>query len=140
MSKLVNFVAEITLRHRLAIRIATTWALFMLLSWIKSQVVFKVGIICRDVIWKETCFFLRDLFAVLPTCPCVFNSTLGYPGERWRSQWSRRQKRRRNRKRIWSEQFVNLALPTWNTRSMTKERFECCKGLGYDVLVVTELW
>ena len=31
-------------------------------------------------------------------------------------------------------------MATWNTRSMTVERYEYCKNLGYDVLAVTELW
>ena len=40
----------------------------------------------------------------------------------------------------WSQLFANLTMATWNTRSMTRERFEYCKSLGYDVLAITELW
>lgn len=47
-----------------------------------------------------------------------FDSTLGYPGEGW--DW--------------------LKMATWNTRSLTFERFQYCLGLGYDVLVINELW
>ena len=31
-------------------------------------------------------------------------------------------------------------MTTWNTRSMTKERYTYCKGMGYGVLAVTEFW
>ena len=47
-----------------------------------------------------------------------FDSTLGFPGEGW----------------------ATLSLATWNTRSLTFERFQFCKNLGYDVLAITELW
>ena len=50
---------------------------------------------------------------------CKFDSTLGFPGEGW---WKR------------------FTVATWNTRSLTKERFEYAKSLGYDVLAITELW
>ena len=33
-----------------------------------------------------------------------------------------------------------MTMATWNTRSMTNERFAYCNQLGYDVLAVTELW
>ena len=29
---------------------------------------------------------------------------------------------------------------TWNTRSLTVERYDYCKNMGYDVLAVTEMW
>ena len=48
-----------------------------------------------------------------------FDRTLGFPGEGW---WKR------------------FTVATWNTRSLTKERFEYAKSLGYDVLALTELW
>ena len=48
----------------------------------------------------------------------AFDSTLGYPGEGWRP----------------------LSLATWNTRSLTFERFQYCMSLNYDVLAITELW
>ena len=47
-----------------------------------------------------------------------FDSTLGFPGEGW-------------------QQF---SVATWNTRSLTRERFEYAKSLGYDALALTELW
>ena len=33
-----------------------------------------------------------------------------------------------------------MSVATWNTRSLTQERFSYCKNLGYDVLAITELW
>ena len=51
-----------------------------------------------------------------------FDSTLGYPGEGW------------------SSKHRNLRLATWNTRSLTFERFKYCEQMGYDVIALTELW
>ena len=51
-----------------------------------------------------------------------FDSTKGFPGEGW------------------SQGHPNFRIGTWNTRSMTRERFAYCKSLGYDVLAVTEQW
>ena len=48
----------------------------------------------------------------------VFDSTLGYPGEGW----------------------AELTVATWNTRSLTYERFQYCNSLNYDILAITELW
>ena len=48
----------------------------------------------------------------------TFDSTLGFPGEGW----------------------AQLSMATWNTRSLTFERFHYCKNLGYDILAITELW
>ena len=48
-----------------------------------------------------------------------FDSTLGYPGEGWKDKL--------------------LSMATWNTRSLTFERFQFCKQLGFDVLAITEL-
>ena len=50
-----------------------------------------------------------------------FDKTLGYPGEGW-TGWS---------------QFTTA---TWNTRSLTKERYKYAISLGYDILALTELW
>ena len=47
-----------------------------------------------------------------------FDACLGFPGEGWK-------------------QFTAA---TWNTRSLTHERYEYCKSLGYDILAITELW
>ena len=47
-----------------------------------------------------------------------YDATLGFPGEGW-------------------GQFTTA---TWNTRSLTHERYEYCKSLGYDILAITELW
>ena len=52
----------------------------------------------------------------------IFDPTLGYPGEGWSSKHS------------------GLRMATWNTRSMTFERFQYCKNLRYDILALTELW
>ena len=51
-----------------------------------------------------------------------FDKTMGFPGEGW------------------SNKHLNFKIGTWNTRSMTRERFDYCKLLSYDVLTVTELW
>lgn len=110
-----------------------------LLLWIVSLTVFQVGLIFKCYCLIQMCGFIKELFAVLPTYPRVFDSTLGYPGEGWRKHHSRRQKRRRRRK-SWSKDYAHFTMATWNTRSMTRERFECCKSLGYDVLAVTEQW
>ena len=48
----------------------------------------------------------------------IFDSTLGYPGEGWEK----------------------LKIATWNTRSLTYERFQYCTSLQYDILAITELW
>lgn len=47
-----------------------------------------------------------------------YDQTLGFPGEGW----------------------SRFQMGTWNTRSLTRERFDYCKNLGYDVLAITELW
>ena len=47
-----------------------------------------------------------------------FDSTLGYPGEGWQK----------------------LLIATWNTRSLTYERFDYCNSLQYDILAIAELW
>ena len=48
----------------------------------------------------------------------LFDSSLGFPGEGWGS----------------------LRMATWNTRSLTFQRYKYCESLGYDVLAITELW
>ena len=55
-----------------------------------------------------------------------FDSTRGYPGK--------------GPPRCWSREHPNLTMTTWNTRSLTFERFEYCKSLKYDVIALTELW
>ena len=57
----------------------------------------------------------------------AFDASLGFPGEGPEGPESN-----------WSSQRLTMA--TWNTRSMTKERFDYCHRLQYDVLAVTELW
>ena len=47
-----------------------------------------------------------------------FNPTLGFPGEGWGL----------------------FKMATWNTRSLTFERFKYCENLDYDVLAITETW
>ena len=54
-----------------------------------------------------------------------FNSTLGFRGEGPIN---------------WSKNHPELSIATWNTRSLTFERFNYCKNLGHDVLAITELW
>ena len=51
-----------------------------------------------------------------------FDSTRGFPGEGW------------------SVKFPLLKIATWNCRSLTFERYNYCRTLGYDVLALTELW
>ena len=48
----------------------------------------------------------------------TFDATLGFPGEGWEQ----------------------LSMATWNTRSLTFERLQYCKKLGFDILALTELW
>ena len=54
-----------------------------------------------------------------------FDSTRGFPGEGWVG---------------WSTQFPLMKMTTWNCRSLTYERVQYCRSLGYDVLALTELW
>ena len=60
----------------------------------------------------------KTRLSILTQWQKLFDSTLGYPGEGW--------------------EFLKMA--TWNTRSLTFERFKYCEQLGYDVLAITELW
>ena len=47
-----------------------------------------------------------------------FEGTLDFPGEGW----------------------SHFKVVTWNTLSLTKERFQYTRSLGYDILTITELW
>ena len=58
----------------------------------------------------------------------IFDSTRGYPGEGPTPAAK------------WSNKFPNLTMATWNTRSLTFERFQYCLRQNYDVLALTELW
>ena len=49
-------------------------------------------------------------------------------------------KNEKRSRRNWSNLSPNIKITTWNTRSLTRERFEYCRNLGYDVLGLTELW
>ena len=75
---------------------------------------------------------LRALVFVIGAFVCglgvglVFDLSCGFPGEGPVSDWSKK--------------HPNLSLATWNTRSLTFERFYYCQSLGYDVLALTELW
>ena len=117
----------------------------------------KIAIICVPVLaeflMKESKEQVRLLFKCLPTYPyghkfnlwhCPFDSTKGHPGEGWRHAGKRKTRRellrRKKRKDRWSKQFPNLKIATWNTRSLTVERFDYCKRLKYDALGLTELW
>ena len=64
----------------------------------------------------------RKKFKFRPKLKLEFDSTRGFPGEGW------------------SSIHKNLTMGTWNTRSLTFERFNYCKSLNLDVLVLTELW
>ena len=110
-----------------------------------------VAICCRILfgnLQNECTAQMRQLFKALPTYPCPysfrylieFDQTLGYPGEgyRWQKAKTKRQKRRAKRK--WSQQQPNLRIATWNPRSLTRERFNYCRSLNYDILGLTELW
>ena len=55
----------------------------------------------------------------------IFDQTRGFPGE--------------GPDKL-SNEFVNLTLTTWNTRSLTFERFSYYRNLGYDILAITEFW
>ena len=117
----------------------------------------EIAIICVPVLaeflMKESKEQVRLLFKCLPTYPyghkfnlwhCPFDSTKGHPGEGWRHAGKRKTRRellrRKKRKDRWSKQFPNLKIATWNTRSLTVERFDYCKRLKYDALGLTELW
>ena len=75
---------------------------------------------------------LRALILVIGAFACgygagiAFDLSCGYPGEGPVSDWSNK--------------HPNLSMATWNTRSLTFERFYYCQSLGYDVLALTELW
>ena len=47
-----------------------------------------------------------------------FDDTLGFPGEGCQ----------------------RFSIVTWNVRSLTRERFDYYRSLGYDILAITELW
>ena len=68
---------------------------------------------------------MTDLFV---TISGIYDVTIGFPGEGHRNNPD------------WSQKFANLSVATWNTRTLTPERFEYCQSLGYDILAVTELW
>ena len=70
-------------------------------------------------------FRLRNILSYLLFFGLVFNATLGFPGEGFCS---------------WSSNHNYLSFATWNTRSLSFERFNYCKNLGYDILALTELW
>ena len=108
------------------------------MSWLKSTDLYKVAETCSDICWTIFYVQTRKLFKVLPHYPRLFDSTLGFPGEGWGE--GRGRKRNRKKRKQWSSEYANLTMATWNTRSMTVERYDYCKNLGFDVLAVTELW
>ena len=55
-----------------------------------------------------------------------FDSTMGFPGEG------------PNPSSNWAKDRLSVA--TWNSRSLTRERFDYCKDLKYEKLALTELW
>ena len=64
---------------------------------------------------------------VLIECSKLFDSTLGFPGEG------------QDNPDIWSKDYRNLTVAGWNTRALTRERLNYCRGLGIDVLAISEL-
>ena len=121
-----------------AVKLMIKWPMAIAWYWLKSTDSYKVATICNEFCWK--CFIIQTikLFKVLPNCSRSFDSTLGYPGEGWPT--GRQRNRKRKKRKEWSTNFANLSMATWNTRSMTTERYDYCRNMGYDVLAVTELW
>ena len=113
------------------------WLLLYVLFWLHGTALIQVAIIQKEYCWVLFRAQVIQLFKVLPNYPRLFDSTLGFPGEGWGTG---RQRNRKKNKHKWSAEFANLSMATWNTRSMTIERFDYCKRMGYDVLAVTELW
>ena len=105
--------------------------------WTTRTVIFKTAMILFEQCRKHFCFCVKELFKVLPNYPRLFDSTLGFPGEGWTAG---RKSKRQRKKKTWSATVENLSMATWNTRSMTHERYDFCKSMGYDVLAVCELW
>ena len=66
--------------------------------------------------------FHRTVKGSKPRPQFVFDSTCGFHGEGW------------------SNRFPLMKMATWNCRSLTFERVQYCRSLGFDVLALTELW
>ena len=116
------------------------WPVVVIWHWLRCTDLYTVATICGDHCWAIFCAQTKALFKVLPNYPRLFDSTLGYPGEGWTTGRQRKRTRNRKKRKIWSTEHQNLTMATWNTRSMTVERYDYCKNMGYDVLAVTELW
>ena len=71
-----------------------TWLIVMILCWLTSTELYTVATIVNDYCWTIFCVQTRALFKVLPNYPRLFDSTLGYPGEGWKTgrQRNRNQK------------------------------------------------
>ena len=65
----------------------------------------------------------------------TFDKTRGFPGE-----GPSRPRKRSKKKKQWSRMEPNFTIAEWNPRSLTFQRFQYAKELGYDVLVLPELW
>ena len=120
------------------VKLMFLWPAAVITHWLKRTDIYTVATICNDFCWAIFIAQTRKLFKVLPNYPNLFDSTLGFPGEGWPT--GRKRNRTRKKRKQWSTEHANLTMATWNTRSMTVERYEYCKNLGYDVLAVTELW
>ena len=79
-----------------------------------------------NILLKRALIFMIGAFVCGHAIGLIFDSTCGYPGEGPVSEWS--------------SKHPNLSMATWNTRSLTYERFYYCQSLGYDALALTELW
>ena len=87
------------------------WSLIICKWKLKTLLIYKMVDIMRQFLWLEIIAFTQELFAVLPTYPSVFDSTLGFPGEGWAQRRTRRRKRkRRQRKNAWSTKDENLTM------------------------------
>ena len=143
LQKIANALSAIVKCWRLkrmwhAVRTRLMWILRVILFWLHGTALIQVVMLSNECCWSLFRAQVIQLFKVLPNYPRVFDSTLGYPGEGWTT--ARKRKRNRKNKHKWSTEFANLNMATWNTRSMTIERFDYCKRMVYDVLAVSELW
>ena len=122
--------------------IYATWVLVLYcICYVTTTLLYRMWAIVMEDCRHEFIRLVKELFAVLPDYPTTFDSTLVFPGEGWRSNAGKSKRKSECKgRRDWSKRFPGLRMACWNTRSMTNERFNYCKELGYDVLAVSELW
>ena len=119
-------------RKWFAVKIRLLWLLHIFLFWLFGTALIQVVIICNEYCWSILIAQTRQLFKVLPDYPRLFDSTLGYPGEGWKAGRQRTRNQIRKRRKLWSKEIANLSVTTWNTRSMTEERFDYCKRMHHN--------